>query len=114
MTKGYLVLLLAAFLAVTLTKPIVPGKVILALNCGTKDEVVDSYDKAFKYQGVHTLSCRTSHTLAANQCQSITTPTTLPKKPTSCKHFMTQVHLRQETLHVRATYLRRDDLHPSC
>ena len=30
----------------------VGGKVILALNCGSKDEVVDSHDKAFKYNAV--------------------------------------------------------------
>lgn len=45
-------LLLALLIAETVTKPIVANKVVVALNCGSKDEVVDSHDKVFKYQGV--------------------------------------------------------------
>lgn len=48
--------LLLSFLVIFLiteavTKPIVANKVVVALNCGSKDEVVESHDKVFKYQG---------------------------------------------------------------
>ncbi len=32
------------------SKPLVPSKVIVALNCGSKDQEVDSLDKTFKYK----------------------------------------------------------------
>jgi hypothetical protein len=40
MSKGFLAVLLAVLLGCSISKPIVAGKVIVALNCGTKDEVV--------------------------------------------------------------------------
>jgi hypothetical protein len=45
-----LALLLALLLSSALGKPIVASKVILALNCGSKDQEVDSIDKSFKYK----------------------------------------------------------------
>jgi hypothetical protein len=41
-----LVLLAACYSA----RPINPSKIIVALNCGTKDAEVDSFDKTFKYK----------------------------------------------------------------
>ena len=43
-------LLLLALLAACSARPINPGKIIAALNCGTKDAEVDSFDKSFKYK----------------------------------------------------------------
>lgn len=40
MSKGLLVVLLAVLLGCSVSKPIVASKVVVALNCGTKDEVV--------------------------------------------------------------------------
>lgn len=52
--KSHLIpsLLLTLLISQTATKPIVGNKVVVALNCGSKDEVVESHDKSFKYQGV--------------------------------------------------------------
>ena len=44
--------LLLALITVVASKAMVAKNVIVALNCGTKDEVVESYDKVFKYQPV--------------------------------------------------------------
>ena len=43
-------LLVLAILAACSARPINPGKIIAALNCGTKDAEVDSFDKSFKYK----------------------------------------------------------------
>ena len=48
----FLPLLLVLIALKTVAKPIVGSKVVVALNCGSKDEVVESHDKAFKYQAV--------------------------------------------------------------
>ena len=45
-------LLTILLIAEAVTKPMVANKVVVALNCGSKDEVVESHDKVFKYQGV--------------------------------------------------------------
>lgn len=40
-----------AFVIIQITaKPLIGNKVIVALNCGTKDAEVDSIDKSFKYK----------------------------------------------------------------
>jgi hypothetical protein len=50
--RSVLISLLVIFLtSEAITKPIVANKVVVALNCGSKDEVVESHDKVFKYQG---------------------------------------------------------------
>lgn len=43
-------LLVLALLIACSARPINPGKIIAALNCGTKDAEVDSFDKSFKYK----------------------------------------------------------------
>jgi hypothetical protein len=58
MKVAFLLLALGLLVLGTVSKPIVAGKVIVALNCGSKDEVVDSHDKVFKYQGVRICLCR--------------------------------------------------------
>ena len=53
MIKNVLILtLIALFTISTFSKAAVAGKVVLALNCGSKEETVDSHDKVFKYQPV--------------------------------------------------------------
>ena len=44
--------LLALLFISTVSKAIVANKVIIALNCGSKEDTVDAYDKIFKYQPV--------------------------------------------------------------
>lgn len=47
------ILVLIALIAIQIyAKPMVANKIVVALNCGSKDEVVDSHDKSFKYQAV--------------------------------------------------------------
>lgn len=45
--KIIIVLLLAC---ASISKPAIANKVILALNCGSKDQEVESADKIFKYK----------------------------------------------------------------
>ncbi len=45
-------LLVLVLLVACSARPINPGKIIVALNCGTKDSEVDSFDKSFKYKAV--------------------------------------------------------------
>lgn len=47
------VLLVGVLACSVVAKPMVASKVVVALNCGSKDETVESYDKLFKYQGVY-------------------------------------------------------------
>ena len=53
MGKALVIICLMTLVALGLSKAMTAGKVILALNCGSKDEVVESHDKVFKYTGVH-------------------------------------------------------------
>jgi hypothetical protein len=53
MTQRFLAVCLLLIMATTVaTKAIVAKNVVVAINCGTKDESVESYDKIFKYQPV--------------------------------------------------------------
>jgi hypothetical protein len=53
MRQAVIVLCLLGLLGeAVLSKALVANKVILAINCGSKDETVDSHDKTFKYQPV--------------------------------------------------------------
>ena len=53
MIKNVAILTLVALLcSPVLSKAIVANKVIVALNCGSKEETVEAYDKIFKYQPV--------------------------------------------------------------
>ena len=53
MIKNVAILTLVALLCSSaLSKAIVANKVIVALNCGSKEETVEAYDKIFKYQPV--------------------------------------------------------------
>ena len=52
MNKRTLILCLIAFLWVSTSKAIVGNKVVVALNCGSKEETVEASDKVFKYEPV--------------------------------------------------------------
>ena len=53
MSKIIIALCLLALLSYSAaSKGIVRGKVIMALNCGSKEESVDASDKLFKYEAV--------------------------------------------------------------
>ena len=47
-----IILLISVLIASTLSKALVSNKIIVALNCGSKEEAVDAHDKVFKYQPV--------------------------------------------------------------
>ena len=53
MNKTLAFVCLLTLLTLGCPKAMVGGKVIVALNCGSKDEVVDSHDKVFKYNAVY-------------------------------------------------------------
>lgn len=81
MTRSFaIIFLIALFINMITSKPIVSGKVIIALNCGSKDEVVESHDKVFKYQGVKVFLCRIKNMSVDNQYLSTTTPTMMLNK----------------------------------
>ena len=52
MKGSYLICLMVVIVLEAAAKPIVSSKLVVALNCGSKDEVVDSHDKVFQYKGV--------------------------------------------------------------
>ena len=83
MRAALAIVCLMAIVTLGLSKAMVAGKVILALNCGSKDEVVDSHDKVFKYQGVSLSRFRTKSTSQASLSQSTITPTRKPRLQTS-------------------------------
>jgi hypothetical protein len=59
MSKIVIALALLALLSYSAaSKGIVRGKVIMALNCGSKEENVEAHDKLFKYEAVHVDECR--------------------------------------------------------
>jgi len=82
MGKAFAIICLLALATLGLTKAMAAGKVILALNCGSKDEVVDSHDKVFKYQAVCLSLLRTKSTSQASLFQSTTIPMRKPPHPT--------------------------------
>ena len=48
----YTLFIVLSLLACSIAKPIIANKVIIALNCGSKDQEVDSMDKVVKYKPV--------------------------------------------------------------
>jgi energy-converting hydrogenase Eha subunit G len=98
-------LILACLLGAGLAKPMVASKILLALNCGTKDQVVESFDKIFKYQPVLMNLFRTNPTFQVNQSMSTITLTMKPNNQILSINYTMQIYLRQAHLHVRETHL---------
>lgn len=98
-------LILACLLGAGLAKPMVASKILLALNCGTKDQVVESFDKNFKYQPVLMNLLRTKSTFPANQSMSTITLTMRLRNQILSIDCIIQIYLRQAHLHVRETHL---------
>jgi len=76
-------LLLACVFAFTVAKPMIASKILLAINCGSKDQIVESFDKVFKYQPVSVASYRMQTMSQENQLMSTITPMNKPNKTIS-------------------------------